>query len=153
MKHTINALNEIENLVLNYNEETHVVYESEHLNYHFLVLMNKGSDKLLAFSNGAINPAKKKPPVFMRRKWKDDFTYSMVFMDDPTIHKNGLKLGWGQGTVEEFALEIYSEIIKKIASSNDIESNKVHYYGSSAGGFMSLILASMHKGSKAIVNN
>lgn len=149
----INNISDLESIRIRNNKKIEIHYTSDNLTYCFLVRIKRSSKKLLVLSNGAINPQKKTPPVYMRHRWSDDFDASHIFLDDPTIHKNGLKIGWGQGIEEEFALEIYNEIIKTLARRLSIEDKDVYYYGSSAGGFMSLILASIHTDSNVIVNN
>lgn len=59
----------------------------------------------------------------------------------------------GVGTKERHYIKDYSRIVKKIGSILDIADKNVFYYGSSAGGFMSILLAIQHKFTTAIVNN
>lgn len=138
---------------LSQNNDEHIVIEKENVDFHFKVSLKETSDKLVVFSNGAVNPAIKKPPIFMRSNWSEEMTYNAIFIDDRTIHNNNLRLGWGVGTKERHYLADYSEIVKKIAKLITIKDNNVFYYGSSAGGFMSLVLATMHPKTSAIVNN
>lgn len=149
----IKNISEIDDIKIKYNIKTEIHYASENFTYCFLVRLKRFTPKILVLSNGAIDPKKSKPPVFMRNKWSDDFDASQIYLDDPTIHKDKLRIGWGQGTENEFVLEVYSEIIKKLTAKLKIEDENVYYYGSSAGGFMSMILSSMHNYSNVIVNN
>lgn len=149
----INNINELETVRIKTDRKVEIHFTSENMTYCFMIRLKRSCKKLLVLSNGAIDPSKKTPPVFMRNKWSDDFKSSHIFLDDPTIHKNGLKIGWGQGVEGEFALEVYNEIISILVKRLSVEDENVFYYGSSAGGFTSLLLASMHKQSKAIVNN
>jgi len=149
----INSISELEKIKIRFNKKTEIHYTSDNLTYCFLVRLKRFTSKLLVLSNGAIDPKRSKPPVYMRHKWSDDFDASHIFLDDPTIHKDKLRIGWGQGIKEEFALEIYSEIIKTLSKRLEIKDNDVYYYGSSAGGFMSMVLSAMHSNSNAIVNN
>ncbi|QCT74494.1 hypothetical protein [Macrococcoides canis] len=130
-----------------------VVIKSEGLNFYIKLALKETSDKLVVFSNGAIDPSKKKPPLFMRSNWVEDMTYSAVFIDDKTIHNSPLRIGWGVGNKNRHYLIDYSIISKKISHVLDIKDENVYYFGSSAGGFMALGLATYHKGSTAIVNN
>lgn len=120
-----------------------------YINLHF----KDFSNNLVVFSNGAINRAKKKPPIFMRNTWVEDIKSSCIYVDDPTIHNSRLTIGWGVGISEHYYLESISIIIKKICSVMHINDSNVIYYGSSAGGTMSIMLATLHPGSMAIVNN
>ncbi|TVT28872.1 hypothetical protein FO441_00915 [Salinicoccus cyprini] len=153
MKYTIDDIDQLDALEWKYDEQIHIVFDSGMMQYNFLVYLKEQYENFLVLSNGAVDITKKTPPVFMRSKWIEDLPCSLVFLDDPTIHDIGMKLGWGQGRQEEFALEVYDMIIKKIAALHSVETDHIYYYGSSAGGFMSMVLASMHKGTKAIVNN
>lgn len=123
------------------------------INFNFKLYLKPNNDKLLVFSNGALNPQKNTPPVFMRAKWADDFDANCLYIDDRTIHNNGLRIGWGIGTRTRHYLEDYSTIVKKISSLLEINPEDIIYFGSSAGGFMSMMLATMHEGTTAIVNN
>lgn len=121
--------------------------------FYYKVHLKENNKKLIAFSNGAYDPKKSVPPVFMRSKWVDDFEANCVFIDDRTVHDNNLRLGWGIGTEDKHYLRLYIAFIKKIASLLEISNKDIMYFGSSAGGFMSIAMASMHKGTYAVVNN
>ncbi|WP_394877231.1 prolyl oligopeptidase family serine peptidase [Mammaliicoccus lentus] len=135
------------------NNNNHVIINKDGEDFHFKIHLKNIDDKLVVFSNGAINPEKKEPPIFMRESWVNDMDYSAIFIDDKTIHGNNLKLGWGIGTLERHFLKDYSEIIKKIGYILEVENRNIYYFGSSAGGFMSMALAAMHSDTSAIVNN
>lgn len=149
----IKNISELKKIKIKFNTKTEIHYTSDNFEYCFLVRLRRFTNKLLVLSNGAIDPKRSKPPVFMRSKWSDDFDGSQVFLDDPTIHKDKLRIGWGQGSEEEFVLEVYSEIIKTLTARLKYLDKDVYYYGSSAGGFMSMVLSSMHNDSNVIVNN
>lgn len=153
MEYIIENLNEIDNLVLAKGQSNNIVYKSEYYEYNLLVYVKERFDNLVVLSNGAVNYEKKAPPIFMRSKWARDIEGSLIYLDDATIHNTKLNLGWGQGNTKEFVLRVYSEIVKKIAKNLSIKNEKVCYFGSSAGGFMSMVLSSMHVDSFAIVNN
>lgn len=122
-------------------------------NFYFKINLNEKSNRLLVFSNGAVDATKSKPPIFMRSSWAENFSANCIFIDDKTIHDTGLRIGWGVGTEERHYLKDYIIFVKKIMSILNIKENNTFYYGSSAGGFMSIAMASMHKGTSAIANN
>lgn len=126
--------------------------EKDDLYFYFKVEL-KESNKLLVFSNDAFNPGISTTPIFTRSNWHEDFAANCLYIDDLTIHNTDLRIGWGIGTRERFYLEDYSDIVKRIASILDIKDEYTIYFGSSSGGFMSMMLATFHKGSSAIVNN
>ncbi|MCE4955683.1 S9 family peptidase [Macrococcoides caseolyticum] len=150
-------------LTLNYEELENYTFENgfntdfavnfENKTYYFHLKYNEKYDNIICFSNGAIDPSKKQPPLFQRSSWKSEFRATCLFIDDPTLHNNGLKIGWGQGSIESFALEKIAQIIDKLMISLNYSKEKVTFYGSSAGGYMSIYLATLLKGTKVIVNN
>lgn len=147
---------EIEDLSLEHlkscNGETLKIYHGD-TDFYYKVHLKENNNKLIVFSNGAIDPKKATPPVFMRSKWYQSFEANCVYIDDRTIHNNNLRIGWGVGTQESHYLKVYISFIKKIASLLEISNKDIMYFGSSAGGFMSMAMASMHKGTYAVVNN
>jgi len=113
----------------------------------------KSSEKLMVFSNGAVDYKKKTPPVFQRSSWVDDIPINCIFIDDCTIHGLKLATGWGVGNKKNHFILLYSEIIKKICDLLEINNKSTYYFGSSAGGYMSILLSTLHEKSKAIVIN
>ncbi|WP_026858335.1 alpha/beta hydrolase [Jeotgalicoccus psychrophilus] len=134
-----------------YGDTLRVITESNE--FYFKIFLKKESFELLVHSNGAINRNIKEPPVFHRSSWYDELNSNCIFIDDKTIHNTEYKAGWGIGTEKEHYIEKYSEIIKLFQQSLGIKSKNVYYWGSSAGGFMSLMLATRHIESTAIVEN
>lgn len=135
------------------NNKDEIKIIKEDLDFYFKLNIKPDTKYLIAFSNGAINPQKNISPIYMRSKWADDFNSSCIFIDDRTIHNLPINIGWGIGTPERHYLVDYSEIVMKISSLLKYNDEKVIYYGSSAGGFISIALASYHIGSIAIANN
>lgn len=135
------------------NNNKQIVITKQGEDFYFKLHLKEISEKLVVFSNGAIDPEKREPPIFMRESWVNEMTYSTIFIDEKTVHGNNLKLGWGIGNSERHFLKDYSDIIKKIAYLIELENKNIFYYGSSAGGFMSMALAAMHGETNAIVNN
>lgn len=125
----------------------------EDLDIYIKLNLKPDNDKLVIFSNGAVDPSKSKPPVFMRSKWHEDFDANCLYIDDRTIHHKKLRIGWGVGTKERHFLIDYSEIAQSISKYLNIDTSNIVYLGSSAGGFMSMYLATLHKGTTAVVNN
>ncbi|MGK9044811.1 glycosyl transferase [Mammaliicoccus vitulinus] len=123
------------------------------LDFYIKLNLKENNDKLVVFSNGAMDPSKSKPPVFMRSKWHEDFNANCLYIDDRTVHYKQLRIGWGVGREKRHFLIDYSEIAKRVAEHLNIAAQNVVYCGSSAGGFMSMYLATLHKASTAVVNN
>ncbi|MFC3900397.1 hypothetical protein [Aliicoccus persicus] len=136
---------------LDYGETLKVITDTN--SFYFRVFLKPESKKLLVHSNGAINRNIKSPPVFHRSSWTEDIDANCVFIDDKTIHNTEYKAGWGIGTSNEHYIESYSEIIKHFQQILGIQSKDIYYWGSSAGGFMSMMLATRHIETTAIVGN
>ncbi len=126
-----------------------------HLNgnkYEFLVNIKDSSDSLLVLAPPALDPDQidkfRSRPLFIRNSW--DFKESTIYFEDPTRYVYSLKSGWGIGTPNEWFLDNIKNIILKIANFYDIPNEKLIFFGSSSGGFTSIQLATMVKGSLAI---
>src|SRR5699024_5179230 len=101
----------------------------------------------------AVDPKKNKPTVYMRSSWTVDIDASTIFIDDPTLHGTNLRLGWGQGSSDTFHLEEIADILENLLDKMDVQAEDTYFFGSSAGGFMSLYYSVLIKGSTAVVNN
>jgi len=121
--------------------------------FYFKLKLKSNSDKMVLFSNGAYDPTKSTPPIFSRSSWHKDYEANCIFIDDVTIHNTECTLGWGIGTPKHYYLKEVSDIIIRIIEILKIKSTDTVYYGSSAGGFMSIMLSIFHKNTTAIVNN
>ncbi|TDM50802.1 alpha/beta hydrolase [Macrococcoides goetzii] len=123
------------------------------IDFYFKLALKDEFKPIVIFSNGAYNSSRVTPPIFMRNSWHKEYEFSAIFIDDRTCHDKSLRIGWGVGYKERHYLIDYYEVISKICEIIGKHSEEVYYYGSSAGGFMSIYLATLHKGSTAIVNN
>lgn len=136
-----------------FNQQIELKINKGGIDFYIRYHLKSNSDKLIVFSNGAFNKKKGVLPVFNRYTWSNSFDENCIFIDDKTIHNTDLILGWGVGTKNRYYIQDYSEIVKKITEILFIKANDVYYYGSSAGGYMSIMLAVRHQESTAIVNN
>lgn len=125
----------------------------DNVKYEFLIRSNSSSNELLVFGSGAYDPAKMKPPIFQRHSWTEHFDSNMIYYNDPTLYLGQMSLGWGHGTDDAFFLEKIAKIIEKLMTKMSVKAEDTLFYGSSGGGFMSMVLAGYIKGSKALVNN
>ena len=121
--------------------------------YEFLVRIKNDSPNLLIFGSGAYQPSTMTLPLFHRHSWINNIHDSILFYNDPTLYLGKISLGWGHGNSERFYLEDISKLLHILASIMNIPNQRIFFYGSSAGGFMSLILSGFIKNSTAIVNN
>lgn len=139
-------------IVLSHNNKE-IVIQKNGVDFHFKLSLKNQFESAIVFSNGAINREKKNPPIYMRSSWSDEINSNCIFIDDPTIHNSNLSIGWGIGRPNHYYINDISVILQKILALCGIYDDKVMYYGSSAGGTMSVMLGVKHKGSRVMVNN
>ncbi|GAB6055904.1 hypothetical protein JCM15415_12200 [Methanobacterium movens] len=126
----------------------------KNVKFEFLIRFSSNNNGLICMGSGEYNPQKQSPPIYNRHSWQGEFEESIIYYNDPTLYLNSeLTLGWCVGKDEEWYLLTISEIICTLARINNIDSSNILFYGSSGGGFTSIILATLIKNSKAIVNN
>ncbi len=128
-----------------------IVYRDS-VKYEFILNLKKSSDKLLVISSGAIpkdSNHDRSRPIFHRWSWK--FNESTIFYNDPTLYlSDNILGGWGLGTMDNWYLKKISNILNVIIEKIGIKNENVIFYGSSLGGTMSIMLATMIKNSIAI---
>src|SRR5699024_8347947 len=117
------------------------------VNYEFLMFLRSNSNKLIVMGSGAFNREKIRPPIFNRHKWIDDIEESTILYNDPTLYLDDkINIGWAYGSKGSHYIKEIGDILKVIYKKAEINPNRVLYFGSSAGGFTSLMLASYMKG-------
>lgn len=122
--------------------------------YEYLINRRNDNDKLIVFNNGAVAEGNVSVPVFQRHSWAKILKTSSVFCMDPTLYLNGfLQIGWGIGKNENYYLENSSLILKKIISNMGILLENTAIYGTSAGGYLSIIMGIYLKGAKVVADN
>lgn len=109
---------------------------------------------LIVFGQGAQDRGQVQLPRFQRMDWSRALPYNVMIFNDPTLFcSDDLTLGWCAGTADYPVLPTHVEIVMAAAKFLWIEPRNILFYGSSAGGFTSLMLSSMIQGSSALVNN
>lgn len=122
--------------------------------YEYLINRRSDNDKLVVFNNGAVAEGDITIPVFQRHSWANTLKTSSVFCMDPTLYLNSfLQVGWGIGKNEDYYLENSSLILKKIIEKMGICLENTAIYGTSAGGYLSIIMGIYLKGAKVIADN
>ncbi|WP_300258382.1 glycosyltransferase [Clostridium sp.] len=122
--------------------------------YEYLINRKSNSDKLIVFNNGAIAGGNVNVPVFQRHSWANQIKTSSVFCMDPTIYIDDyLQIGWGIGKNENYYLENSSLILKTIIEKMNISLDNTVIYGTSAGGYLSIIMGIYLKGAKVVADN
>lgn len=141
----------------NYKIKENLLYileiKKDNVKYEYLINRKTDNDKLIVFNNGAIAGGNVKVPVFQRHSWANMIKTSSVFCMDPTLYVNDLSVGWGVGKNEDYYLENSSLILKTIIQKMNIELENTAIYGTSAGGFLSIIMGIYLKGAKVVADN
>jgi len=155
-------INDYKKITVNFDELTNLNIRTEpvyltvlidDIPFEFLVNLKEKSKKMLVFGSGAYDPRKISPPIFNRFSWKDEFDCTTIYYNDPTLYLDGVNLGWAYGTKKRHYIKDIANIIRRIKNNLSIHNKDILFYGSSGGGFTSLMLAGIVKGSKAFVNN
>ena len=144
---------DLNNTNLTYNEPYILTVERDGVLFDFLIRINENSNKAVVFGSGAYDSNKFNPPVFQRHSWIDRMSESVIYFNDPTLYLGKINLGWGFGTTKRHYLEEIAKILKLIFKKIMINYEDILFYGSSAGGFMSMVLAGYFEKAKVFVNN
>ncbi|HDX8346528.1 TPA: hypothetical protein RQM99_002939 [Aeromonas dhakensis] len=112
------------------------------------------SRTLIVIFNGAINREIRQPPVFQRNSWLEHIPHNVLLISDGTVEINdSLELGWYMGKAgSDYHLSI-ATLVSKIAQELNIDNESIIFYGSSGGGYASIILSTLIIGSRAISIN
>lgn len=122
--------------------------------YEYLINRRSDNDKLIVFNNGAVAEGNVSTPVFQRHSWANMLKTSSIFCMDPTLYLNSfLQIGWGIGKNENYYLENSSLFLKKIISKMGICLENTAIYGTSAGGYLSIIMGIYLKEAKVVADN
>jgi glycosyltransferase involved in cell wall biosynthesis len=141
----------------NYRVKENLMYilevKKDNVKYEYLINRKSDNDKLIIFNNGALEEGNVKAPVFQRHSWANILKTSSVFCMDPTLYIKDLAVGWGVGKNDNYYLENSSLILKTIISKMNISLENTVIYGTSAGGFLSIIMGIYLKGAKVLADN
>jgi pimeloyl-ACP methyl ester carboxylesterase len=122
--------------------------------FDFYVKPQPLSQKIYVFSPGYMERASFTLPFFQRLRWSEIMDATVIIVSDPALALDDkLSLCWFQGTARNYFLPQVAEALRSIISSIGVPLNRVLFYGSSAGGFVSLVFAAILRGSCAVVNN
>ena len=122
--------------------------------YCFYLEMKAKGLPLMVFGQGMQIRKEITLPRYQRLDWASQLPYNILIFNDPTLFQSEtLTLGWCTGTLEHPVLPTHLKIVELVRDFLNISNGKILFYGSSAGGFTSLMLASSLPGSSALVNN
>lgn len=146
---------------IEYNKKTGLIIYYNDTKYEFLLNIKENVDELLCLSSSVlkVDDLEKfhKKPLFHRLSWK--FRQSTLLFNDPTRYVDvdddftkDLQGGWSVGTYDDYFLKNISEMIMQISDYFNISNDKILFYGSSMGGFTSLMLGTMVRDSMVLAD-
>lgn len=93
-------------------------------------------------------------PFIDRWSWFKYYDDSFIAHSDPMLTLDDeLILGWCVGTKDHWYLKTIATIIDYITQNHKIRHDNILFYGTSNGGYVSMVLATLFKGSSCLVNN
>jgi hypothetical protein len=119
------------------------------------LLLKKPTRRLFVLLSAAHDTQRYPLPYFDRWSWSEKFPGSVLCISDPTLYlaPEELRIGWYIGTREHDWMEAMASLVKMLAGRLGISISNVICYGSSAGGFASLLLATRLGGATAVAIN
>lgn len=109
------------------------------------------SSQLVVFGNGNV-PKDAELPVFQRLSWYSRLPCSGLWYFDPSLYLGQARICWGYGTGRRWYLRDISQIVAQISDKLGARGNDLLFYGSSGGGFTSMMLACMLRGKACVLN-
>ncbi|MEN9657380.1 MAG: hypothetical protein RL571_845 [Pseudomonadota bacterium] len=111
-----------------------------------------GSKQLIILGQGAVDKTKIQPD-FQRVSWAKDIEHNIIICSDPTINDTNLNIGWFQHSIKTNYFYWFSLLVKSIAVKLDADVINPVLFGSSAGGFTTLMLSTYFKNPWLVINN
>lgn len=147
------GLNELKNMDYKFKKIIHINEEIDSTyNIDCFAHLIEGSEYLIcALPSAQSSNSPIQNPVFHRWSWYKSFMeISYVCLSDPALYKALIAGTWFMNDGEINLIEEISQFIVQLAEISNIEQSKIIFYGSSMGGFGSLLLATYIEGSIAI---
>lgn len=121
-----------------------------------LAIRRRKASRLVVLSNGAVAlEQSNRQPVFQRSTWWREIDAHQIYVCDPgTVGSEALSLSWGQLNADHWAIPDAAISVQRLAAILGApEPTQRTYFGSSAGGFWSVGLASEDRGAQVVINN
>lgn len=119
----------------------------------FYVHPKKDARRLFIFSPGFMDRKSFTLPFFQRIRWFEAIDAAGIVLSDPTLNlDSNLGISWFQGSAEDHFIPKVAAALESLIDKFGMSMDNVTFFGSSAGGFVSLMLAG-HLGGRAVVNN
>lgn len=122
----------------------------------FLVVPKERADHVLVLNNGAVDQAVARGrPVFQRSTWSREMRHHQIYFCDPgTVGAHPLSLAWGQLDRDHWVVPEAARGVQLLSALLGVaQPLQRTYFGSSAGGFMSLAMLGFDAGARAVINN
>lgn len=120
----------------------------------FFMNIRPESRRLLIFGQGHTDRKLVSLPRFQRMNWANEFEDSLMILNDPTLYLDPqMGLGWCVGTAQQYYLPIICDYISEVSAKLGVANEGMLFWGSSAGGFSSLMMSTYFPGSVAVANN
>lgn len=121
--------------------------------FQYFQRMVKDSDTLVVLLPGAYERSKG-PVQYQRYSWSEDFRCNVLAISDPTISvNNDLSLGWFQGVNSSNGIDDLHMFLEKYINDRSIKRENVLFFGSSAGGYVSLKMCEYFPRAMSVVIN
>lgn len=112
------------------------------------------NDYLIVAPNGAVDREKLDLPVFARWNYHSIFNSNILSISDPVlVLEDSLRIGWFAGTKSLDVADFTSKVVVEVAKQLGIKSDRIVFWGSSSGGFASVLLASKIDGANFVSIN
>ena len=120
--------------------------------YDLLVNYVPGSDRMVAFGTGTKSNRALPPPFFARPSWYPDIPVTAVWYGDPTFYDGDLPLYWYYGSNDRWHLPGIAFLLFVLADMLEIDLSDSVFFGSSGGGYSSMVLAALLHGKAVVIN-
>lgn len=127
-----------------------VVWDGIH--YEFFVRYKPDSPQAVILGTGSVIGTKVNP-LFVRIAWAQDMPGTAIYYSDPTSYKPPCNLGWGYGTNDRWYLKDIATLLQKILDKLNIPIFNTLFFGSSGGGYTSILLAAMLHSRATVINS
>ena len=121
-----------------------------------LVVRRDSAERLVVLNDGAVNLERSaRRPVFQRSSWWMDIQAHQIYVCDPgTVGEQAMPINWLQLPHPQWRVkEIVMAIVRLSRVLGTPLPHQRLYYGSSAGGFATLLELAYDRQARAVVNN
>lgn len=143
--------NELFGLIVPYNNEPYCfIIRFSCLNKNFICMGPGARDRKRCDEKGNIM----RPPFFVRWTWYVYLKESIITYADPMMfHDDDISVTWFAGDDDHWPMEDIALIIEKLAINQNVLKDNILFFGSSGGGFSAVVLGTLIRNSKVLVNN